>query len=642
MSSSGVHVDEREARRVAEAAREQDWRKPSFAKQLFLGDFDIDLIHPYPRPDLSADAKGQDFLDRLAAFLSDQVDAAQIERDAKIPQHVIDGLAELGAFGIKIPTEYGGLGLSTVTYGRAIELLASVHQSLVALISAHQSIGVPQPLKLFGTEEQKREYLPRCARGEVSAFLLTEPDVGSDPARMAMSAEPTPDGDGYVLNGTKLWTTNGPIAKLLVVMARVPEREGHPGGISAFVVEADSPGIEVTHRNAFMGLRGIENGVTVFTDVHVPRENLIAKEGMGLKIALTTLNAGRLSIPAACAAASKWCLKISREWARDRVQWGQPVGKHEAVAAKLAWMAGMTFALESVFELAASMDDEDRKDIRIEAALAKLYASEAAWTVADEALQIRGGRGFETAESLRARGEPGIPVEQVLRDLRINRIFEGSSEIMKLLIAREAVDQHLQIAGQIIEPDVALGDKAKTALKAAGFYGKWLPTLAAGRGQLPRSYAEFGDLARHLRYVERSSRRLARCVFYAMTRYQARLERKQALLGRVVDIGAELFAMSAACVRARMLVDEDLVEGTRAIDLADLFCRGARRRVEVLFDQLFRNDDPRNYAMALQVLDGAHDWLEVGILDPAPVEREQGAPQAEVDVTDARAAAASG
>ena len=639
MSSQKVHVDEREARRVAEAAREQEWRKPSFAKQLFLGDFDIDLIHPYPRPDPTADKEGREFLGKLEHFLATSVDAAQIERDAKIPQAVIDGLAELGAFGIKIPSEYGGLGLSTVVYGRAIELLASVNQSLVALISAHQSIGVPQPLKLFGTEEQKREYLPRCARGEVSAFLLTEPDVGSDPARMSMTAEPTED--GYVLNGTKLWTTNGPIARLLVVMAKVPASDGHPGGISAFVVEADSAGIEVTNRNAFMGLRGIENGVTTFTDVFVPAANLIAKEGMGLKIALTTLNAGRLSIPAACAAASKWCLKISREWASERVQWGQPVGKHEAVASKLAWMAGMTFALESVFELAASMDDEDRKDIRIEAALAKLYASEAAWTVADEALQIRGGRGFETAESLKARGEKAVPVEQVLRDLRINRIFEGSSEIMKLLIAREAVDQHLQIAGKIIEPDVPTAEKAKTALKAAGFYGTWLPTLAGGKGQLPGAYAEFGELARHLRFAERSSRRLARCVFYAMSRYQGKLERKQALLGRVVDIGAELFAISATCVRAKMLVDEDLVEGTRALDLADVFCRGARRRVEILFRQLFHNDDTRNYRLALQVLDGVHSWVEEGILDPVAVGHTDATGIGKsVDVTDARATAA--
>ena len=639
------HVDEQESRRVAEAARETEWRKPSFAKQLFLGDFQLDLIEPFPRPAPEDDAKGREFLGRLRVFLQERVDAAQIERDAKIPDEVVRGLAELGAFGIKIPEEYGGLGLSTVTYGRAIELLASVNQSLVALVSAHQSIGVPQPLKLFGSEEQKRKYLPRCARGEISAFLLTEPDVGSDPARMGTTAEPLPDGSGYVLNGTKLWTTNGTIADLLVVMARVPEGHGHRGGISAFVVEANSPGIEVVNRNAFMGLRGIENGVTRFTEVEVPAENLIGKEGMGLKIALTTLNAGRLSIPAACAAASKWCLKVSREWARDRVQWGQPVGKHEAVASKLAWMAGMTFALESVFELSAAMDDEERKDIRIEAAIAKLYASEAAWKVADEALQIRGGRGFETAESLKARGEKPIPVEQVLRDLRINRIFEGSSEIMKLMIAREAVDQHLQVAGDIIEPDVALGAKARTAVRAAGFYGAWLPSLVAGRGQVPGAYSEFGELARHLRYVERSSRRLARSVFYSMGRYQAKLERKQALLGRVVDIGAELFAMSACIVRAKMLLEEDLVEGTRAVDLADLFCRGARRRIEALFHDLFRNDDSHNYAAALRVLDGAHAWVEEGILDPYGLDSHtDGADAGDigVDVTEPRVAAGGG
>jgi alkylation response protein AidB-like acyl-CoA dehydrogenase len=643
MSTEQRHVDEAEARRVAEAARETDWRKPSFAKQLFLGDFRLDLVHPHPRPDAADDAMGREFCERLARFLDEHVDAAQIERDAKIPQEVIDGLAELGAFGMKIDEQYGGLGLSTLSYGRAIGLLGSVNQSLVALVSAHQSIGVPQPLKLFGSEEQKREYLPRCARGEISAFLLTEPDVGSDPARMGMTAVPTDD--GYVLNGTKLWTTNGTIADLLVVMARVPDGEGHRGGISAFVVEADAAGIEVTHRNAFMGLRGIENGVTRFTDVRIPASALIGKEGMGLKIALTTLNAGRLSIPAACAATAKWCLKVSREWARDRVQWGQPVGKHEAVASKLTWMAGMAFALESVFELAAAMDDEDRKDIRIEAAIAKLYASEAAWQVADTALQIRGGRGFETAESLRARGEVPVPVEQVLRDLRINRIFEGSSEIMKLMIAREAVDQHLQVAGDIIEPDVALSDKAKTAVKAGGFYARYLPSLVTGRGQVPLAYAEFGELARHLRYVERSSRRLARCVFYAMSRYQGKMQRKQALLGRVVDIGAELFAMSATIVRAKMLADDDLVEGTLAVDLAEVFCRGARRRIEVLFDALFRNDDEADYRFALRVLEGRHSWVEVGIADPYGLDHHTGGHgegDVDVDLTEPRAAAASG
>jgi alkylation response protein AidB-like acyl-CoA dehydrogenase len=610
---SGTQVDEREARRVAEEAREQRWERPSFARELFLGSFRIELVHPHPRPAAEDEPRSREFLARLERFLTTEVDAAQIERDAKVPEPVVKGLAELGAFGMKIPVEYGGRGLSYLAYSRAIELLGSVNQSLVALCSAHQSIGVPQPLMLFGSAEQKCEFLPRCARGEISAFLLTEPDVGSDPARLAMTAEPTDDGTAYVLNGTKLWTTNGPIADLLVVMARVPE-----AGITAFVVEADAPGIEVLRRNAFMGLRGIENGVTAFRDVRVPARNIIGRPGMGLKIALTTLNAGRLAIPAACAASAKWCLKVSREWARERVQWGQPIGRHEAVAHKLAWMAGMAFALESVVELSAALADEARHDIRIEAAIAKLYASEMAWRVADEAVQIRGGRGFETAESLKARGEEPIPVEQVLRDLRINRIFEGSSEIMRLLIAREAVDAHLEVAGDLVEPDVALPERARVAAKAAGFYARWLPGLLVGRGQVPATYRAFGDLAPHLRYVERASRRLARTVFYGMSRWQGRLERRQAFLGRVVDVGAELFAMSATCVRAQMLVEDDIVEGGRAIDLADVFCRGARRRVEAGFRDLWRNDDAFNAAAARRVLDGDHAWVEAGILDPYP------------------------
>jgi len=615
MSTS--QVDERQARAVAEAARESEWRKPSFGKELFLGRLRLDLIHPHPHQTVEHIRKGEEFLAKLERFLTTEVDPLQIERDAKIPDHVIKGLVDLGALGMKIDERYGGLGLSTVYYGRALQLAGSAHSAIATLLSAHQSIGVPQPLKLFGTEEQKRTYLPRVARDEISAFLLTEPDVGSDPARMRTTAIPTEDGSGYTLNGVKLWTTNGVIADLLVVMAVVPKGEGRKGGITTFIVEADSPGITVENRNAFMGLRGIENGVTRFTDVFVPAENVVGQEGRGLRVALATLNTGRLSLPAVNAATGKWCLKIAREWANERVQWGQPIGKHEAVADKIAFIAGTAFAMEAVVELSSTLADEERNDIRIEAALAKLYNSEMGWLVADELVQIRGGRGFETAESLAARGEKPVPAEQVLRDMRINRIFEGSSEIMHLLIAREAVDAHLSVAGDIINPDVELADKAKAAVKAGGFYARWLPKLVTGKGHVPGAYGEFGELAEHLRFVERSSRKLARSTFYAMSRWQGRLERKQGFLGRIVDIGAELFAMSAACVRAQMLVDDDMIEGERAVELADLFCRQARRRVDTLFRALWRNDDAHNYAMAQQVLSGRYVWSETGIIDPS-------------------------
>ncbi|MCX3062888.1 acyl-CoA dehydrogenase family protein [Streptomyces beihaiensis] len=613
-------VSEQEARRVAEAAREQGWRKPSFAKELFLGRFRLDLIHPHPLPADEDVRRGEAFLDRLRAFCESEVDSARIEREARIPDETVRGLKELGALGMKIGTEYGGLGLTQVYYNKALALVGSASPAIGALLSAHQSIGVPQPLKLFGTQEQKDTFMPRCARTDISAFLLTEPDVGSDPARLATSAVPDGD-DTYVLDGVKLWTTNGVVADLLVVMARVPRSEGHKGGITAFVVEADSPGITVENRNAFMGLRGIENGVTRFHQVRVPAANRIGPEGAGLKIALTTLNTGRLSLPAMCVGAGKWCLKIAREWSAEREQWGKPVALHEAVGSKISFIAATTFALEAVLDLSSQMADEDRNDIRIEAALAKLYGSEMAWLMADETVQIRGGRGFETAESLAARGERAVPAEQILRDLRINRIFEGSTEIMHLLIAREAVDAHLSVAGDLIDPDKSLSDKARAGAKAGGFYARWLPKLVAGPGQLPRSYAEFDHhghphLSTHLRYVERCARKLARSTFYGMSRWQGRMETKQGFLGRVVDIGAELFAMSAACVRAELLRTTG-DHGREAHQLADAFCRQARIRVDELFARLWTNTDDVDRKVVKSVLGGAYTWLEEGVIDPS-------------------------
>src|SRR5919112_928729 len=462
-SPSRPTVTEREARQVAEAAREQDWHKPSFAKELFLGRFRLDLIHPHPLPDDESVRRGEEFLGKLRAFCETAIDSARIEREARIPDEVVAGLKELGALGMKIDPKYGGLGLTQLYYNKALALVGSMSPAVGALLSAHQSIGVPQPLKIFGTQEQKETFLPRCARTDISAFLLTEPDVGSDPARLATTA--VPDGDAYVRDGVKLWTTNGVVADLLVVMARVPKSEGHKGGITAFVVEASSEGVTVENRNAFMGLRGLENGVTRFHRVRVPASHRIGEEGQGLKIALTTLNTGRLSLPAMCVGAGKWCLKIAREWSAAREQWGRPVALHEAVGSKISFIAATTFALEAVVDLSSQMADEDRNDIRIEAALAKLYGSEMAWRMADELVQIRGGRGFETAESLAARGERAVPAEQMLRDLRINRIFEGSSEIMRLLITREAVDAHLKAAGDLANLDADLTAKAKAAVR---------------------------------------------------------------------------------------------------------------------------------------------------------------------------------
>jgi hypothetical protein len=366
-----------------------------------------------------------------------------------------------------------------------------------------------------------------------------------------------------------------------------------------------------------MGLRGLENGVTRMYNVRVPRENLIGREGDGLKIALTTLNAGRLAIPALCTAAAKWSLKIAREWSTARVQWGRPVGEHAAVGAKVSFIAATTYALEAVLDLSATMADENRNDIRIEAALAKLWASEMGCRIADELVQIRGGRGYESAASLRARGERAVGAEQLVRDLRINRIFEGSSEIMRLLVAREMADAHMAAAGALVDKHAEFKEKAKAAAGAGGFYAKWFPQLAVGPGTAPAGFADFGPLARHMRFVERMSRKQARALMYGMARWQAKLEYRQVFLGRLVDIGAELFAMSAACVRAQAERADGTAEGDAATELADVFCRQARIRVRQLFDSLWENTDDEDVRLARNLFDGRYRWIEQGALDPS-------------------------
>jgi alkylation response protein AidB-like acyl-CoA dehydrogenase len=606
-------VDEQEARQVAEAARETEWVKPSFVRELFLGRLRLDLIHPLPARDADEQKRAAEFHRRLHEFAK-TVDGEEIERTAKVPDHVVAGLRELGAFGIKIPQEYGGLGLSQRSYNTSIAIIGSAASALGVLLSAHQSIGLPQPLKMFGTPEQKKTYLPRLAAGEISAFALTEPDVGSDPARMSATADPTEDGSAYILNGEKLWCTNGPVADIMVVMARTPPRPGsNRRGITAFIVEAASEGVETTHRLDFMGLKGIENAVMTFRNVRVPRENIIWGEGKGLKLALTTLNTGRLTIPATTAASAKWCVKVAREWAAEREQWGAPVGRHDAVAQMLGRMAATAFAMEAVNDIAAGLADAGTSDIRLEAAIAKMYNSEGAWRVVDDCMQIRGGRGYETSASLKSRGEEGIPVERAMRDLRINLIFEGSSEIMRLFIAREAVDPHLQRAGAMVDPKAATGARLKGLAGLSLHMAGWVPGLLVGKGRIPGTYGEFGRLARHLRFVERASRKLGRTLFMAMARYGPKLEKRQAVLFRLVDVGAELFAMSCACVYAQQLTRQNGSSGG-AERMADLFCRHSRKRVKQLFRDVFDNNDAFTYRVAQEVLQGKHDWMDPELL----------------------------
>jgi alkylation response protein AidB-like acyl-CoA dehydrogenase len=613
---STASATEAEARDVAEAARETEWVHPSFVRELFLGRFRSDLIHPHPLEDPVEIERARPFMEQLRTFL-ESYDADEVDRTGNIKEADVQRLRDIGALGIKVPAEYGGLGLSQMSYVKAMAMVASKCGSLTALLSASQSIGVPQPLKLFGTAAQKKKYFPRIAKGAITAFALTEVNAGSDPANMVTTATPSEDGSHWIINGEKLWCTNGTRAELLVVMARTPDKIVNGKSrkqITAFIVETNMPGFEVKHRCHFMGLKGIENGVLSFKNVKVPSDNMLWDEGKGLKLALITLNTGRLTIPASVAGGAKAILREVRQWAAERVQWGQPIGKHDAIAQKLARLTADAFAMESVGLLTTALYEKGGYDIRLEAAIAKMWNTETAWRGIDDALQIRGGRGYETADSLRARGEKPIPVERVMRDSRINLIFEGSSEVMRLFIAREAVDAHFSIAFPIVAPESSFGTRISAAVKAVPFYIKWYPSV-----WIPsfKSYSEFGRLAGHMKFINRTTRKLGRSIFHAMLRFGPKLERRQMVLFRAVDIGAELFAMSATCVRAQMLATKNGQK--EAIALADAFCIESRDRIAKSFAAFYGAHDEQLYALAQSVLKGEHAWLETGIIDEMSV-----------------------
>jgi alkylation response protein AidB-like acyl-CoA dehydrogenase len=613
--------EENQSIELAEESREVDWKSKSFMASLFMGDLDVGMIYPFPEQGPEDKAIGDTWCAKVDAWCAEHIDGEEIDATCVIPAHVFRGLGELGMFGIKIPTKYGGLGLSQANYMRILATVSHHCASTAGTLSAHQSIGVPQPLKLFGTEEQKQKYLTMIAKGALTAFALTEHSVGSDPANMHTTAERSEDGSHWILNGEKLWCTNGVIADLYVVMARTPpiqKRGREVKQITAFVVERDYPGIEVMHQCRFMGIRAIENGLIRFTNVKVPHENVILGEGQGLRLALTTLNDGRLGIPAINAHAMQTVSDAMASWAKTRFQWGKFIGQHEAGSDKLARLGGGAYALKAFSDYCAAVSSRGDTDIRMEAAAAKLYSSEVGWDLVDTAVQLRGGRGYETAASLKARGDAPLPLERALRDSRINRIVEGTTDVMHLFLAREALDKHLGLAMPLMTKRTPLGEKFKTLLKCGAFYSVWYPKLWVGG--FFRSYSQFDeDLAVHMRWVEARTRKLARTLFHQMLRFGPKLEMKQLTLGRLVDIGAELAVMALVASRAQTSRKSgDTSKDAEALYWLDY----AHNHVDDLFRAIGRNTDAAARKVAKAMMDAAEllETTEV-ILTPMPEER---------------------
>jgi len=615
IDTSKMSAGKAAALELAESSRDPLDERGSFASNLFIGKFGFDRIFPFPDQSPEDKAAGEPFLAELKAYLHANVNADEIDRTGEIPQKNIDDLFAMGAFAIKVPKQYGGLGLSQVNYGKAAMLLGSWDANLTALVSAHQSIGVPQPLLLFGTEEQKAKYLPRVARHEISAFALTETNAGSDPANMSLRADLTPDGSAYIMNGEKLWCTNGLKAGVLVVMGKTAPKMVNGKErkqITAFIVDVNTPGLEMPHRCRFMGLRALYNGVVTFKDVRVPKENVIAGEGKGLKVALTTLNTGRLTIPAACVGLCKRLLEVSRKWAGERVQWGVPIGQHYAIAGKIAEMAGNTFAMQAITFLTSALVDKKAGDLRIETAMCKMWATEMTWKIADDAMQVRGGRGYETEQSLRDRGDEPTAVERFLRDCRINTIFEGSSEIMRLFIAREALDPHLKVGGAIFNTTLPMRTRIRSIFGSGSFYSRWYPRqyARAKAGDLSRLHEQ---LRPHVQYGAKTSKKLARGLFHSMMRFGPKLDREQLLLSRYVGVATELFAMNATCSYAQHLINQGK-PAEEILSVANYFCQSAKSRIDHHFAGTSKNADARGYALVQELLGDKHELLRSGIV----------------------------
>jgi hypothetical protein len=442
---------------------------------------------------------------------------------------------------------------------------------------------------------------------------------------MASTAKLSDDGKHYILNGDKLWCTNvtDPKTTLIAVLARTPDKV-LPNGkalpqITCFIVETSWPGVEIARRSRFMGLRALANGVVTFEDVKVPVENMIGKPGEGLKIALATLNVGRLGIPAAAIGGGMALVEDAKWWTSTRQQWGQPVGKHQAVAKMVSGVMAQLFAMKAMVQVACAFADHKNADIRLEAAAAKYWCSETLWKMYDDYLQVRGGRGYERAKSLYARGERPTAVEMGMRDARINRIFEGSSQVMHLIMAREALDTHFKLVMPILQPKPGQKvSKGEAMTKAAAFYSTWLPKLFVPGTGVDLDAKHLSERNRkHLAYAAKTSKLLARRLFATMAKYGPKLEKEQIILGNFVDIGVELFVMGATLSYADHLVAQNPADQTPQ-ELADLYCRESRRRIEGNFKAVKSNFNRSYDKVSRLLMDGKLDWLAAGAINPIP------------------------
>jgi len=550
-----------------------------FAKSLFFGQFTAPLVFPYPQ--LRDEEK--DEVERIVAqvrqFVADKIDAAAIDRQADIPQDVIQGLGRLGVLGMTVPKQYGGQGVSQLGNCRVMEVIGGHCSSTAVFVNAHHSIGI-RALLLFGTEEQKRLWLPDLTGGrKLGAFALTEPEAGSDAANVQTTATPSADGKTFILNGEKRYITNGGLAQMLTVMARTPDpKNSSETKITAFLVSPDMPGFEVVEaRMDKCGIRGTATARLAFHNMPVPAENILGQLGKGLRIALTVLDFGRTTFGASCTGAARTCLRAAINHAKSRVQFKQPLGEFELVKKKIAWMAAHSFAMEATTTQCASFIDRGGDDYMLETAILKVFTTEALWQIVNDTLQIHGGQGYFTRD----------PYERMMRDARINMIGEGANEVLLAFIAlvgMRGVGEHLQDILKAI----------KHPIKGWGTLWRFGKNQVAARLTTPEVPVQSAGLKSEARALGKRVRDFGLAVQTVLRHFREAVLERQYIQERIAWAACDLYASSCTLSRLDLLLshgNHNPAEVEREVQAGRYFLKLANRRIQQQLLALWDNED---------------------------------------------------
>jgi alkylation response protein AidB-like acyl-CoA dehydrogenase len=581
-------MDDPERARQIQQAEELLFSGPAregFAKALFQGEFRAEGLFPYPELPEDERARVDQAVEAVRRFADQSIDAAAIDREAEIPQSVIEGLGKLGVLGMTAPVEYGGKGFTQSGYCRIMEVIGGHDPSTAVFVNAHHSIGI-RALILFGTPEQKARWLPPLARGEkLAAFALTEKEAGSDASNVQTTATPSDDGRTFLLNGSKRYITNGAIADVLTVMARTPDPKGGESKVTAFLITPDMPGFEVVEaRMEKCGIRGTATAKLAFHDMPVPAANILGPMGKGLKVALTVLDFGRTTFGASCTGAAKVCLELATRHAARRRQFGRPLADLELVKKKLAFLAASAYAMEATTYETAALIDRGAEDYMLETAILKVATTEMLWQGVYETLQVHGGQGYFSDE----------PFERMMRDARINTIGEGANEVLKAFIALVGMR--------------AVGEGLKATMEGLKRPTRFVPTLwRFGRDRLLRAVRApvipvvSPALRPYADSLARRVQRFARAVEGSLIKHREAILEMQYVQERIAD--AAIALVTASCTLARL--DRAMAAGTSTElerSSGQLYLRTANRRFDQALYELAHNDDPQTTAAAAAAL----------------------------------------